>query len=181
MGMLTARERQKREIETIREKNIKVELSVADCDRLTILCGKHGLTVGELFAQFAGDLVCGTYSNGSDECYMARTWFDRCGFGMCQKETLLMFLLKSGYDVEEFLYLLDNIESAEADLGDYQNNPEKFDEEEIEYAKVDLEDWKEEYHDFIEEYMGKYPEADLAEEIRAVREWFYDKEALRNE
>ena len=30
-------------------------------------CGEHGLTIGELIENFVGDLVGGTYSNGSDE------------------------------------------------------------------------------------------------------------------
>ena len=39
---------QQKEIETIRERKITVKLSAADCDRLVIKCGEHGLTIGEL-------------------------------------------------------------------------------------------------------------------------------------
>ena len=60
-------EEQKKEIETIRERKITVKLSDADCDRLARKCGEHGLTIGELIENFVGDLVGGTYSNGSDE------------------------------------------------------------------------------------------------------------------
>ena len=60
-------EEQQKEIETIRERKITVKLSDADCDRLARKCGKHGLTIGELIENFVGDLVGGTYSNGSDE------------------------------------------------------------------------------------------------------------------
>ena len=59
-------EEQQKEIETIRERKITVKLSDADCDRLARKCGKHGLTIGELIENFVGDLVGGTYSNGSD-------------------------------------------------------------------------------------------------------------------
>ena len=60
-------EEQQKEIETIRERKITVKLSDADCDRLARKCGEHGLTIGELIENFVGDLVGGTYSNGSDE------------------------------------------------------------------------------------------------------------------
>ena len=63
-------EEQQKEIETIRERKITVKLSDADCDRLARKCGKHGLTIGELIENFVGDLVGGTYSNGSDEKVM---------------------------------------------------------------------------------------------------------------
>lgn len=60
-------EEQKKEIETIRERKITVKLSDADCDRLARKCGEHGLTIGELIENFVGDLVGGTYSNGSEK------------------------------------------------------------------------------------------------------------------
>ena len=37
-------------------------------------------TIGELIENFAGDLVGGTYSNGSDERDYADQWFERCWF-----------------------------------------------------------------------------------------------------
>ena len=69
-------EEQQKEIETIRERKITVKLSDADCDRLARKCGKHGLTIGELIENFVGDLVGGTYSNGSDERDYADQWFE---------------------------------------------------------------------------------------------------------
>lgn len=60
-------EEQRKEIETIKKRQIKLELSDADCDRLARKCGEYGLTIGELIENFVGDLVDGTYSNGSDD------------------------------------------------------------------------------------------------------------------
>ena len=85
-------EEQKKEIETIRERKITVKLSDADCDRLARKCGEHGLTIGELIENFVGDLVGGTYSNGSDERDYADQWFERCWFGMFPEPTLLNWL-----------------------------------------------------------------------------------------
>ena len=45
-------EEKKKEIETIRERKITVNLSDADCDRLARKCGEHGLTIGELIENF---------------------------------------------------------------------------------------------------------------------------------
>ena len=78
-----------------RERKITVKLSDADCDRLARKCGEHGLTIGELIENFVGDLVGGTYSNGSDERDYADQWFERCWFGMFPEPTLLNHLLKS--------------------------------------------------------------------------------------
>ena len=58
---------QQEEIETIRSRTIEVKLSDADVKRISEKAAAHGLTVGELIENFIGDLVCGTYSNGSDE------------------------------------------------------------------------------------------------------------------
>lgn len=57
---------QKDEIATIKEREFKIELSYADVERLYAKAGSVGMTPSELLAKFIGDLVCGTYANGSD-------------------------------------------------------------------------------------------------------------------
>ena len=106
-------EEQQKEIETIRERKITVKLSDADCDRLARKCGEHGLTIGELIENFVGDLVGGTYSNGSDERDYADRWFERCWFGMFPEPTLLNHLLNWGYEPEHYLDMLENVETIE--------------------------------------------------------------------
>lgn len=80
---------QKKEIETIKERTIKLNLSDADCERIAEKAGKHGITVSTLLENFIGDLVDGTYSNGSDERYRAEQWFERCWFEIFLKKQLL--------------------------------------------------------------------------------------------
>lgn len=80
---------QQEEIETIRSRTIEVKLSDADVKRISEKAAAHGLTVGELIENFIGDLVCGTYSNGSDERMYAEQWFERCWFGMFPDLTFL--------------------------------------------------------------------------------------------
>lgn len=89
-------EQQKKEIETIRKRTIELELSDADVKRIAEKAGAHGMTVGKLLESFIGDLVCGTYSNGSDERDLAGQWFDRCWFGMFPEMTFLSWLIEWG-------------------------------------------------------------------------------------
>ena len=58
---------QREEIETIKPRTITVNLSDADVRRLAEKSGEGGLTISELLENFIGDLVDGTYSNGSEE------------------------------------------------------------------------------------------------------------------
>lgn len=73
-------EQQQKEIATIRERTFKLKLSDADVDRLARKAAEAGMTMEQLLVSFVGDLVDGTYSNGSDERMMAQDWYDRCGF-----------------------------------------------------------------------------------------------------
>lgn len=103
---------QMKEIETIRERTIEIKLSDADVLRIWKKVGVFGLTVSELLENFVGDLVDGTYSNGSDERDLVQQWFDRCGFGMFPDRTFLSYLIEQE-NVEDFLELFNNIKSSE--------------------------------------------------------------------
>ena len=162
-------EEQKKEIETIRERKITVKLSDADCDRLARKCGEHGLTIGELIENFVGDLVGGTYSNGSDERDYADQWFERCWFGMFPEPTLLNHLLNLGYEPEHYLDMLENVETIKSDIEiTKQNIAEPSDEwkdivyhkynddfleiiDDIENGYAELEDYKKDQSAFDEE------------------------------
>ena len=105
-------EQQQTEIETIRERTITVNLSDADCDRLTRICGEHALTIGELIENFVGDLVGGTYTNGSTEREFAKQWFERCWFGMFPETTFLGYLIDEGL-IDEVVEALEDIEGMQ--------------------------------------------------------------------
>lgn len=168
---------QKKEIETIKERKITVRLSDADCDRLARKCGEYGLTIGELIENFVGDLVGGTYSNGSDERDYANKWFERCWFGMFPEETLLKFLLCTGYDVyDDFLEIIDDIENGYAELEDYKKDQSVFDEEEIEFLKTNIDDWEKQIAKIKSDYLKKNEKADWEKEVEKVNEWWKAKE-----
>ena len=165
---------QAKEIETIKERAITFKLSDADCERISNLVGEHGITVSQLFENFIGDLVSGTYSNGSDERMMAEQWFNRCWFGMFPEETLLNYLLECGTNIEDFLNTYEEIENYKANPQDYAD--------EIEEAKENGEEmlyFEEEYHDYIDEFIDKHKDTDMEKEIKLCREWFSDLQKLK--
>ncbi len=57
----------KQEAETVRERIYKIRLSDADVERLAKRALSYNLSPAELLENFIGDLVDGTYTNGSDE------------------------------------------------------------------------------------------------------------------
>lgn len=93
-------EDRKKEIKTIKERTLVLKLSDADCDRILQKATSHSMTVSELLESFIGDLVDGTFTNGSDERYLAEDWFNRCGFERDDKRTLLWHLLEQHADLE---------------------------------------------------------------------------------
>ena len=100
-------EDRKKEIETIKERTLVLKLSDADCDRILQKAASHGMTVSGLLESFIGDLVDGTFTNGSDERYLAEDWFNRCGFERDDKRTLLWHLLEQNADLENFIELYE--------------------------------------------------------------------------
>lgn len=167
------REEQKKEIETIKERTVTLRLSDADCKRIARKAGMANLTVGELLENFIGDLVGGTYTNGSDECDCADAWYDRCGFGMFPEETLLRYLLEYNYDVDDFFTAYDELEF-------YKEKPEEF-EDQVAEAKENGETmlwFEEEYHDYIDDFLQEHPDCDLKKEIELCRKWLADSEKM---
>lgn len=172
-------EQQKKEIETIRERNITVKLSDADCERLVRKCGEHGLKVGELIENFIGDLVDGTYSNGSDERMYANQWFERCWFGLFPEQTLLNHLLCWGYKPEDYLDALDNIETAIKEKEYLAEHPEEANEE-AQYLDDDIESWQEELKDMRADWKPE-KEPNMEEELNLIKKWVKEREDLINE
>lgn len=177
--IISPRERQQQEIATIKERNVVLNLSDADCDRLARKAGEAGISIGELLEGFIGDLVGGTYSHGSDEEYLAKQWFDRCGFREFQEETLLNNLIVMGYDVDTFLDVCDNIKQCEADIIKSKEHPEEYDPEEITYLEDDLEYYRDEFNDYTEDFRSGHKAADMDKEIEICRKWRDDFASLK--
>lgn len=174
--MPTMGTQQKKEIKTIRERTITLKLSDEDCNRLARKCGKHGLTISQLIENFIGDLVGGTYSNGSDECYYANKWFERCWFGTDPPPTLLGSLLLDGYNPQEYLNLLDYIETAEQEKEYFKEHPEETDEE-ARYLDEDIANWEEELRSMRELWKPE-KESDMEAELKRIKQWQKEKDTL---
>ena len=169
---------QQEEIETIRSRTIEVKLSDADVKRISEKAAAHGLTVGELIENFIGDLVCGTYSNGSDERMYAEQWFERCWFGMFPEQTLLNHLLCWGYEPKDYLDTLDNIKIAQEDKKYLEEHPEEADEE-VQYIDDDIAGWEEELKGLREDWKPE-KEPNMDEEIALIRKWVTEREDFIN-
>lgn len=179
MNMPVMGEKQKKEIETIKKRKITVKLSDADCDRLVRKCGKYGLTVEELLENFVGDLVGGTYSNGSDEIMYANQWFDRCWFGTFSKPTLLNHLLKWGYMPENYINILNNIKTAKEEKKYLNEHPEETNIT-AQQIENDIAGWEEELKNMRADWKTE-EEPDMCAEIQLLKNWIKEKENLKKE
>ena len=104
---MTPRGRQEAEIKTIKPRNITINLSDADVERLFGKTYVNGITPSELIEGFLGDLIDGTYSNGSDERMLADEYFERCCYGMGADYTFLRWALEFEY-YDDIIDLIDD-------------------------------------------------------------------------
>lgn len=114
---------QEKEIETIKPRNYSLNLSDADVERIAYKAAEYHLTVSELLENFIGDLVGGTYSNGSDEQMYANQWAERCFFSFCpDSERNLISYLASGCSVDfhDLHEILESINNTQQDIEDAQ-------------------------------------------------------------
>ena len=152
-------EKQQKEIETIRERTFKMRLSDADVERLALKAASGGLLPEELLENFIGDLVWGTYSNGSDERLCAEQWFDRCWFSSYSPtSSLLQHLARMGC-LGHAIELREKLKYSREDVVD----PELTMEEKSEIAQDVREVEKE-----LSELMGKYINPD---EWKKIERW----------
>lgn len=69
--------RQAREIETVKERTVRLKLSDSDLHRLCAFSVSADTSIEKLLQDIIGDLVGGTYSHGSDERELMQEWYDR--------------------------------------------------------------------------------------------------------
>lgn len=170
---------QEREIATIKERNIKIKLSDADIKRLWKKAGSVGMTASELLENFIGDLVDGTYTNGSDECILANEWFSRCGFGMLNGNSFLRYLINMD-DLKDAVGLWDDINTIKKDLEYSESHKDEFTEEEIKNLKEDLSSLEEELNDIFTKYkdVAKIKAGTLEVEMENVLKWYKEMKQM---
>jgi hypothetical protein len=174
-------EKQEKEIESIRARNILIKLSDADVEKLFEKAGRVGLTVSELLERFIGDLVDGTYSNGSDERMYANEWFDRCWFSMGLGNIIfLQWLIAIDY-IEETINDWKDLQDLKADLED-EKNQEEPDEELAEDYKVDIASFEENLNNLFVDYKKQaraIKNSTLESEMEKVIKWHEEKQKLK--
>ena len=175
------REIQSLEITTIKNRNITLQLSDTDCDKLSVLAGLSGLPIGSLLNNFIGDLVDGTYSNGSDERMYANEWYNRCHFGGHPDKTYLNYLLKNDV-INEYIELeklhhvsLSNVQSLQNKSYDERvccDTKECWENEK--YYASQLENF---WNDFVLS-IGDIGTPNKDNEISKILKWKEDKQLL---
>lgn len=164
---------QKNEIETIKPRTITVNLSDADVKRLAEKSGEGGLTISELLENFIGDLVDGTYSNGSDERMYAEQWYQRCWFDMFSDDTFLKFLLLWG-DLDDFIDLMNEIESRKKEIAEMKTDAENSSSEEQDELQECINDLQKEigyYWDSFLEQKSQKESYVFEKEIKNIMAW----------
>lgn len=173
--MYVAGERQQREIATIKPRTISLKLSDVDCERIAKKAGTAGLTVAELLESFIGDLVCGTYSNGSDERDLALQWYERCGFGMFPEPTFIRYLIEDWRE-DSFIEDLDTLKMIKDDISYYESmeSPSADDLKELALFKEDLTEYEkqidEAYSDYVEWCRSEKPQS-KEDAIKGAEAW----------
>lgn len=166
---------QKEEIMTIKGRNISLNLSDADCQRLAEKAVLGGITPSELLEGFIGDLVDGTYSHGSDERMYAQQWYDRCGFTYeAPKDFLHYLLVTQGADaIKDVLADWDDMCEMKEDLADAKTNSQEYTpadvaaiEEALQYSKVGINDM---FIDYLK--WANTASIDQEKEIHRLRAW----------
>ena len=169
-----AKEKQK-EIATIKERTIHLNLSDADCKRISTYAAKANITVSQLLESFIGDLVNGTYTNGSDERDYAQEWFERCGLEGIKKSKELIQTL-----TEELQKEIDR----QRENPEYQYEWEEEDkecirteQEELDAAILSVKEWWEEYQAWKKQKnwwdVGEdTAERTFDEELTIIQEWW---------
>lgn len=115
------------ESKTCARKNYTLNLSDADTERIARKAGKCNLTVSQLIENFIGDLIDGTYTNGSDERMYANQWFDRCWFAHESDHNLITFICDHNYDFEDIQKILQAIENTQKHIRKTQDEIESTD------------------------------------------------------
>lgn len=155
-------EEQKAEIATVSARTIKINLSDKDVKRLYEKAAGASITPEQLIENFIADLVCGTYTNGSDERTRAEEWFERCWFSLDCFGSFLAYLVKNceyNYYAEQQKTISECTEElSELDISEFDST-EEYDEEK-EYLTRRLEQANEEIKEMFDEYCkrGENPE-----------------------
>lgn len=129
-----------------------------------------GTNLTEVLEGFINDLVYGKSSHGSDECSLARRYYDRCCYGLGEEDTFLHYLLESG-EMEYFLSVLEDVEAYK----EWVNEGEDYEEE--------LKEAEEASDSFYSEWAERYKTSpqNREEVFEQVKKWHEEYEKFMDE
>lgn len=161
-----------KEVATVKKRRLDIKLSDYDVLRLIKKAGEVNLTVSELLENFIADLVCGTFTNGSDERMFAEEWFNRCRFAMFSENTLLSHLLETEVDLKKFIAAYEENENYKAHPEDYRELMEDEPEDTF---------WFEDELKWYLEGWTPTREPDMNKEIERIRDYLSEIQMLTSE
>lgn len=168
------------EIATIKPRTFTLELSDADVKRLYEKAYSNGITPAGLIEGFLGDLLCGTYSHGSDERDLADAYFERCCYDIGLERNFLQWALYE-YRLDYITELLEDIENAESDLAYYEDYPEEAadDPDGVQAVKDAKADAEKELREIYQEYADsvKAPQS-YGDGMKAIQDYLQEVQAM---
>jgi len=179
-GIVMSYKDNKQEAETVRERIYKIRLSDADVERLAKRALSYNLSPAELLENFIGDLVDGTYTNGSDERMYADQWAERCWFALDEpgKNMIHFFFGDNMFgrefsDLEEIKERIEDEKRTIASLEEDIANPENWDQ--IVHWDVNKGEYVDSYSS-VDEYINE-----CTQEIKDEKQWLLCAEEELNE
>lgn len=91
------------------------------------------------------------------------------------EETLLKYLIDRGYEPEDYLDTLDNIETAQEEKKYLEEHPEEANEE-AQYIDDDIAEWEEKLRDMRKGWKQE-EKPNMDTEIELIRKWVREKES----
>lgn len=145
--------------------NVSLELYEENLKDVLYKLAADGTDLNELLEGFINDLICGRGRHGSDECDRARSYYDRCSYGLWEEDTFLRYLLESG-EMEYFLSVLEDVDAYK----EWANDGEDYEEE--------LKEAEESRDSFYSEWaqMYKTPPQNRKEAFEQVEKWHKEYE-----
>lgn len=110
--------------EPLEKRTFTVELTQDTFTRFIEKVYADGTTPSEVLEGFINDLVCGSYTRGSDERMYAEQYYDRCMFGDFMPLTFCRFLLIH-YQMDDLRDCMERKQDAADDLAYYADHPDE--------------------------------------------------------
>ena len=165
---------QQEEAATIKSRKVAINLSDNDCIRISKLCGVHNISIETLLENFIGDLVAGTYSNGSDERMYAKLYFNRTWMSWYNDNVTLISYLIDKWLLEEFISHTELLQSLEYDYKCFTEHPDECDDNDIKDIQEEIIDCKADIQDIINDFLEvcENPDISISDEIEKAKRWY---------